>query len=99
MFSTTEVAEYWYPIEDKNAKALYGFDSSYKLRAAVFSTLKGDKLFPTFDDFGDMIAFSREFTKKVDDKEVIFFETYTDSQHFMWNITDKKGCRRISKED
>jgi SPP1 family phage portal protein len=98
MYSTTEVAEYWYPIEDKNTKALYGFDSNYKLRAAVFSTLKGDKLFPTFDDFGDMIAFSREFTKKVDDKDIIFFETYTDSQHFMWNITDKKAVEGFPKK-
>lgn len=90
MFSCTEAAEYWYPVEDINAKSLYGFDTKYKLKSAVFSPLKGDILYPTFDDYGDMIAFSREFTKEVDDKEVVFFETYTDSQHFMWNTTEQK---------
>ncbi|HOF17233.1 MAG TPA: phage portal protein, partial [Bacteroidales bacterium] len=98
MFSCTEAAEYWYPIEEQNAKSLYGFDTKYKLKSAVFSPLKGDILYPTFDDYGDMIAFSREFTKEVDDKEVVFFETYTDSQHFMWNITDKKAVEGFPKK-
>lgn len=66
----------------------YGFKSAYKLRCAVFSPLMGDVLYPYFDETGDMIAFSREFTRadvnKVDHK---YFETYTDSEHWLWEHT------------
>ncbi len=90
LYSATEVAEYWYPVKDDNASSLYGFNSKNKLKVALFSPLKGDILYPTFDDFGDMIAFSREFKKIIEDKEIVYFETYTDTHHYMWNVTDKK---------
>lgn len=62
IFSSTEAAEYWYTTPNDNK--LYGFDSKYKLKVAVFSPLKGDKLYPYFDETGDMVAFSREYTVK-----------------------------------
>lgn len=63
----------------------YGFNSAYKLRVAIFSPLKGDKLYPYFDETGDMAAFSREFHIK-DNAGVKFtyFETYTAEAHYMW---------------
>jgi hypothetical protein len=47
----------------------YGFSSKYKLRCTVFSPLLGDTLYPVFDDSGDMVAFSREFSKKKTGKQ------------------------------
>jgi len=82
LFSCTEVAELWYPVEKKNNA--YGFDSKFKLRCAVFSPLNGDALYPYFDESGDMIAFSREFTLTEGNKTKTFFETYTDQQTYMW---------------
>jgi len=83
LYSSTEVAEIWYPIEKQNKT--YGFDSKFKLRCGIFSPLLGDKLYPYFDETGDMVAFSREFTL-TDEKNVahVFFETYTDELHYMW---------------
>lgn len=89
IFSCTEAAERWYPVEKQNDN--YGFDSKYKLRVAIFSPLLGDKLYPYFDETGDMVAFSREFTRK--DKAGVkftYFETYTEDLHQMWITTNNQ---------
>lgn len=82
LFSCTEVAEYWYPVESKNS--VYGFESNFKLRSAIFSPLLGDTLYPYFDETGDMTAFSREFVLIENTKSKTYFETYTDEAHYMW---------------
>jgi SPP1 family phage portal protein len=89
IFSCTEAAERWYPVEKPNNN--YGFPSNYKLRVAIFSPLLGDKLYPYFDETGDMVAFSREFTRK-DNAGVKFtyFETYTEQLHQMWITTNNQ---------
>jgi SPP1 family phage portal protein len=76
-FSCKEVAEIWFTVEEKKNK-LYGIDSNLKLKCTVLSPLNGDVLYPTKDDYGDLIAFSREF-KSLDSegKEISNFETYT----------------------
>jgi SPP1 family phage portal protein len=82
IFSATEVAELWYPVEKPSD---YGFPSKFKLRVAIFSPKNGDKLYPYFDETGDMVAFSRQFSiidKK--GKKTTCFETYTDTEHRMW---------------
>lgn len=82
IFGYGECAELWYPVEKPNSK--YGFKSRTTLRCALFSPEFGDTLYPFFDETGDMVAFSREFTRKVSDKEVNYFETYTDSERWLW---------------
>lgn len=82
LFSCTEVAEYWYPVASDNS--VYGFQSKFKLRSAIFSPLLGDTLYPYFDETGDMTAFSREFIITKDKKDKTYFETYTDEAHYMW---------------
>ena len=62
IYSSTEAAELWYPVEKPTKN--YGFDSKMKLRVAIFSPLFGDKLYPYFDETGDMLAFSREYVVK-----------------------------------
>ncbi len=83
LFSSTEVAELWYPVEKDNTA--YGFKSKVKLRCAIFSPLLGDALYPYFDESGDMVAFSREFTVSNDaGLSKSYFETYTDEFHYIW---------------
>lgn len=85
LYSTTEVAEYWYPVEGDEEHDLYGFTTKMKFRVALFSPAFGDRLYPYFDDARDLIAFSREFTKKTDDMTTrTFFETYTKDAHYLW---------------
>lgn len=66
----------------------YGFKTRYKLKVAVFSPLFGDKLYPYFDESGDMVAFSREFVKTNEaGVNETYFETYTDEEHMLWKQT------------
>lgn len=93
LFSCTEVAEVWYPVEKKNNT--YGFNSEFKLRSAIFSPLLGDTLYPYFDDFGDMVAFSREFQLRDSaQKTRTYFETYTDTEHWQW-MSGAKGFQVV----
>ena len=82
LFGFKECAEYWYTIDHpcKN----YGFDSAVKLRCALFSPKFGDTLYPYFDQTGDMVAFSRAYSRKVGDSNVSYFETWTDEEHWLW---------------
>ena len=82
-FGFKECAELWYPVEKPNS--VYGFDSKFKLRCALFSPAFGDTLYPYFDEMGDMTAFSREFSREnAGEKTTDFFETYTDEEHWLW---------------
>ena len=85
IYSSTEAAELWYPVDKPTDN--YGFKSKHKLRVAIFSPLNGDKLYPYFDETGDMLAFSREYVVK-DNAGVkhTFFETYTDTEIRKWTL-------------
>ena len=90
MFSCTEVAEVWYPvpIDRKRPNVVshkFGIDTKFKLRCLMLSPLLGDKLYPYFDETGDMVAFSREY-ERTDEKGATrqFFETWTDEEHILF---------------
>lgn len=92
LFSSTEVAEYWYPVEADEEHDLYGFPTKIKFRVALFSPMFGDKLYPYFDDTRDLIAFSREFVKKANDLTTrTYFETYTKDAHYLWTAEGPTG--------
>ena len=92
--SEQECAEYWYVTKDdgfwSKLKAKVGnlFGKSvpqYKLRSVLWSPFRGDKLYPFFDDAGDMVAFSREYKKKdLDDMEITCFMTITKDVVYKW---------------
>lgn len=83
IFSCTEAAELWYPVEKPHNK--YGFNTQFKLRCLVLSPLNGDELYPYFDETGDLVAFSRRYYREDNNKiKHFYFETYTDEQHIVW---------------
>jgi len=83
IFGYKECAELWYPTEKPNSN--YGFKSKFKLRCAIFSPALGDTLYPYWDETGDMVAFSRSFSRKDDGENAVnYFETYTDTEHWLW---------------
>lgn len=103
--SEQECAEYWYVTKDDGfwsklkAKAANLFGKSmpqYKLRSVLWSPFRGDKLYPFFDDSGDMVAFSREYKKKdLDDHEITCFMAITKETVSQWELTD--GWNLISE--
>lgn len=89
IFSCTEVAELWYPVPLREGEEkLYGIESDFKLRMKILNPMKGELLFPYFDDYGDLIAFSREYTNNKGGKKTTYFETYTDKFIYKFNKTE-----------
>lgn len=90
-----EVAEYWYVVEDNSfwskvlgkLKGVFGgtITPKFKLRCAIWSPFRGDKLYPFFDDKGDYVALSREYSvTDADGTETTYFMTVTDTMVYRW---------------
>ncbi|MCF0190198.1 MAG: phage portal protein [Marinilabiliaceae bacterium] len=87
IFSSTEAAELWYVVKHPTNK--YGFESQYTIRCRELLPSKGYTLYPYFDDYGDMIAFSYEYhTTDMNQIKHKFFETYTDTARYRWSMDD-----------
>lgn len=95
LFAGCEVLTLWYGIEDKNN--VYGFKSNVKFRCRNFSPMLGDELYPLFDEYGDMVAMSVAYTRKVKNKDVSYFDAYTKNAHFKWGNED--GWQLIEQDD
>ena len=93
----TEVAEYWYKVEDKSwwAKILrlmkLSSDSpTNKLKVALWSPFRGDKLYPIFNERNDLILFTREYkTKDEEGKEYTKYMVIDNA--YVTIISDKNG--------
>lgn len=66
-----EVAEYWYKVTDggwwSKLLRIVGLKTDTpqnRLRVAIWSPFNGDKLYPIFDSYGDLVFFSREYKVK-----------------------------------
>lgn len=92
LFAGCEVMTLWYAVEERNN--LYGTASPIKLRCRNFSPMFGDDLYPLFDEYGDMIALSVGYTRKVAGKTVSYFDAYTADRHIKfsseggWNVIE-----------
>lgn len=84
-YAACEAMTVWYT--KKGRHNLYGFPCNYKLKCKTFSPMSGVKLWPLIDEQGEMYAMSFEYTRKVKDVMITFFETFTADKHFIW----KKG--------
>lgn len=86
LFAGCEVMTLWYAVDSPNS--LYGFDSRLKLRCRNFSPMLGDELYPLFDEYGDMVAMSVGYNRKVGSKYVRYFDMYTSDNHIKWSDAD-----------
>lgn len=83
-FASCEIFTIWYTVKSPNT--IYGFNSQYKLKCKTYSPMDGCKLYPLFDEYGDMIAMSIEYVKTVKNEEITYFETYTSDRHYKWQF-------------
>lgn len=83
----TEVAEYWYKVEDTSwwKRVLKAFKltaaPTMKTKVSIWSPFRGDKLYPVFDEFNNLILFSREYEVENEDdtkttKLMVLDDTY-----------------------
>lgn len=96
LFAGCEVMTLWFAVESPNNQ--YGFNSRLKLRCRNFSPMLGDDLYPLFDEYGDMIAMSVGYSRKVGRKTVRFFDTYTATKHIKWSDA-KVQWQEVENED
>lgn len=82
LFAACEAATLWYAIKEPNN--IYGEQSPLKLKCRTFSPMGKDRLFPLFNEYGDMVAFSLEYTRTENKKTVTYFDTYTATEHYKW---------------
>lgn len=81
LFCTKEVAELWYPVPVTEE----GSKIKFKLRVKMLSVTSGDELYPYYDEYGDLIAFSRQY---IVGKQKIF-ETYTADTIIRYDVTEE----------
>lgn len=70
----TQCAELWWTSEEPNQ--YYGFPSNFRLKVNLLTPDK-NKMYPYFNDQGDMVAFFREYEKRESGQKVKWFELYT----------------------
>lgn len=98
-FSEQEVVEYWYEKEgygfwSKVVAKIQGLFGSTrpanKLKCAIWSPFRGDKLYPFYDDNGDYIAQSREYQQNEvalnGSRTVTYFQTVTATSVYLWRM-------------
>lgn len=95
-YACCEIFSVWYVVEKPNN--LYGFPSKYKLKCRTFSPMDGTTLYPLFDETGDLVAMSFEYTRKVEGNDVLFFETYTEEKHYKWKNESDQGWVDVTPE-
>lgn len=89
LYASCEAFTLWYLVEQQTN--IYGFNSKFKLRCAVYSPMQGDQLYPLFDDMGDMVAFSISYKRQVKDTTVQYFDTFTADTHLRWSSENDRG--------
>lgn len=82
LFASCEIFTLWYGVKQPTTE--YGFNSDIKLRCRVFSPMNGDELYPLFDAYGDLIAFSIGYKEHSNDGTTQYFDTYTATEHRRW---------------
>lgn len=95
-YASCEFCTLWYPVPKKNN--LYGFTSQYKLKCKTFSPMDGSKLYPLFDEYGDMVAMSVEYDIMTGEKKTTYFETFTADRLLKWKQDDFQRFEKI-KDD
>lgn len=99
-YASCEMFTLWYTQRKKNR--LYGFESEYKLKCRTFSPMDGVEIYPLFDEYEDLLALSFEYEKKVADTTMTFFETFTATRHYKWELSSEdkaKGWQVIQDDE
>lgn len=95
-YASCEIFTMWFPVPKENK--LYGFNSKYKLKCKTFSPMDGYRLYPLFDEYGDLIAMSLEYEVKVGDTTTGYFETLTAQKNYKWKKNGFQHYELIKEE-
>ena len=80
---------FWAKLKRKVAEIFGSSRPEYRLKSVLWSPFRGDKLYPFFDDMGNLVALSREYKRKdLDDMEITCFMTITQDMVYQWELTN-----------
>lgn len=96
-FGSCEIATLWYT-EDKDNN-LYGIKSNKKIRCKTYSPITGHYLYPYFNEYGDMIAFSVQYSVKKMNSREDYFDTYTNDRHVVFKLNGKDAGVVVNEEN
>ncbi len=96
LFAGCEVMTLWYAVDQPND--IYGFKSRLKLRCRNFSPMNYDGLYPLFDEYGDMVAMSVAYTRKVGKRQVKYLDAYTATKHVKYSDESGEWVEVISED-
>jgi len=86
LYAACENITIWFTQE---APTQYGGENSkLKLRCRNYSPIKGDQLYPLFDEYDDLVALSVKYSRNENGSTISYFDTYTAHRHICWNVTD-----------
>ena len=87
--SECEQATYWYVVSPPKSPQRGEGAKRLRLKYDLWSPSCGDELYPLFDDFGDMVAFSRQYeVENEDGKKNIYLDTWTADKHYVFKQAD-----------
>lgn len=95
-YAACEILTVWYVVPKKHK--LYGFESGYKLKCKTYSPMNGARLYPLFDEYGDMIAMSIEYDVRIADETTTYFETYTADRFVKWKMDGMKDFVKLEEK-
>lgn len=89
----TQCAELWWTADEPNN--YYGFQSQYRLKVTLLTPDK-NKLYPYFNDQGDLVAVLREYEKRIDGQKVKHYDIYTAER--IAQLRDYNGATELISE-
>lgn len=96
LYAACECVTLWYSQEMATQYA--GEISPLKLRCKNYSPMKGDTLYPLFDEYDDLIALSVEYTYTENNQTIRYFDTYTADEHVRWCSKDGKSYEELREK-
>jgi len=96
LFASWEVMTLWYAVQEANS--LYGKTSKLKLRCRNFSQMQGNRLYPLFDEYGDMVALSVSYEHNHANRQTKYFDTYTKAEHVKYKAEDGATWQEVERE-
>lgn len=92
VLSECEAAMLWYFVDNPAAT---GDEPKKQLKCRLLCESNGDTMYPHYDEYGDMDAFSREYVVEVDGKKVTYFDVYTAETTYLYR---KDGDALVERE-
>lgn len=92
VMSETQAAELWYARKPKGKKK--------EFKVVMLSYGNGDSLFPLFDEFGDMVAFTRKYRAlDVEGKKQERADVFTGTYNYYISKTESQGYEVIKEKN